>query len=167
MAPTPSIETPPEQCDTWKNFEDEQLETLRKVYNEIVHWISIFFTISKNKVGFKIAEVMNLILTRTFEYGRQNECTTFCTMKMSFLFLARSKSENEVSLTKTLTRRSDLWIRCNLDDLFVEATSLQDHLCSKSTTRCKLRAQRFQPSNLCLQWQRRTCSNKRCQTNCR
>ena len=74
---------------------DEQIETLRKIYNKIVHWKPIFFTISKNKVGFKIADVMNIILTRTLEDGPQTECAMICTMIMPHLLLARSKSEND------------------------------------------------------------------------
>ena len=97
---TPSIETPPEPCDFWKFFEDEQIETLRKIYSEIVHWKAIFFTIRKNQVGFKIADVMNIILTRTLEYGPQTECAMICTMIMPHLLLARSKSEIVASITK-------------------------------------------------------------------
>ena len=124
--PTPSIETPPEPCDFWKNFKDEQIETLRKIYNEIVHWKPIFFTISKNKVGFQIADVMNIIFTRTLEDGPQTECAMICTMIMRHLLLARSKSENDASITKTLSKRLDLWIRCKFDNLFVEAKALQE-----------------------------------------
>ena len=46
---TPSIETPLEPCDFWENSQDEQIETLRKTYNEVVHMKPIFITISKIK----------------------------------------------------------------------------------------------------------------------
>ena len=29
--PTPSVETTPEPCDFWKNFQDEQIETTEKL----------------------------------------------------------------------------------------------------------------------------------------
>ena len=50
-----------------KKFQGEQIETLRKMYNEIVQWKPIFFTISKNKLGFKITDVMNITHIKTLE----------------------------------------------------------------------------------------------------
>ena len=103
-----NLETHPEPCDFWKNFQNEQIETLRKVYKEIIHRKPIFFTSSKNKVGFKIADVMNIILTKTLEDGPQTECAMTCTMIMPHLLLARSKCAKDASITKTLSRRLDL-----------------------------------------------------------
>ena len=71
---------------------------------------------------------MNIILTRTLEYGPQTECVTICTMIMLHLLLARSKSENDASITQTFSRKIDQWIRCKLDDLFFEAKALQERL---------------------------------------
>ena len=71
---------------------------------------------------------MNIILTRTLEDGPQTECAMICTMMMLHLLLERSKSENDASITKSLSRRLDLWIRCKLNDLFVEAKALQVRL---------------------------------------
>ena len=123
----PTIETPPEPFDCWKNFQDEQTETLRKIYNEIVHWKPIF-TIRKNKVGFKIADVMNIILIRTLEDGLQSDCAMICTKLMPHLLFERSKKENDASKTKTLSRRLDLWIRCKFNCLFVAAKARQECL---------------------------------------
>ena len=71
---------------------------------------------------------MDIILTRTLEDGPQTECPMICTMIMPHLLLARSKSENDASITKTLSRRLDLWIRCKFNYLFIEAKALQEHL---------------------------------------
>ena len=49
-------------------------------------------------------------------------------MIMTHLLLAGSKNENDASITKILSRRPDLWIRCKLGDLFVEAKALQELL---------------------------------------
>ena len=67
----PNHREPPELCNFWKNFQVEQTETLWKIYNEIVHWKPIFFTITRNQKGFKFAYVMNIILTRTLEHEPQ------------------------------------------------------------------------------------------------
>ena len=70
---------------------------------------------------------MNIILTRTLKDGPQTECAMICTMIMLHL-LAVSKSENDASITKTLSRRLDLWIRCKFDYFFIEAKALQERL---------------------------------------
>ena len=103
-------------------------ETLRKIYKEIFHWEPVFFTISKNKLGFKIADFMKIFLTGTPAAGSQTECAMICTTIMPHFFLQRSKSENDASLAKTLSRKLDLWIRGNFDDLFVEAKVHQESL---------------------------------------
>ena len=84
---------------------------------EIVHWKPIPFTISRNKVGLKIAEVMNIILTRALEDGAQSECAMFCTIVMPHLLLANSKSKNYNSITKILSRKLGPWIRRKFDNL--------------------------------------------------
>ena len=71
---------------------------------------------------------MNIILSRTHDDGPQTECAMIFTMIMPHLLLARFKSENNASITKTLSRRLDLWIRCKFDDLFIEAKALQERL---------------------------------------
>ena len=68
---------------------------------------------SKNIVGFKIADVMNIILTRTLEDEPQTQCAIICTMIMPHLLLARSRSENDASITKTLRET----YRCALDKI--------------------------------------------------
>ena len=103
QSPPPPIEAPPELYD-FGNIFNTNKQKLRKIYNETFHWKKILFTISKNKVGFKNADVMNAILAKTLEVGPQT------------------------SITKTLPKRLDLWIRCEIDDLFVDATALQEQL---------------------------------------
>ena len=71
---------------------------------------------------------MNIILTRTLEDGLQTDCAMICTMIMPHLLFDRSKSENDASVTKTLSRRHDLRIRCKFSCLFVEAKALQECL---------------------------------------
>ena len=80
------------------------------------------------KVGSKIADVMNINLARTLEDGPQTEGAMICTMIMPHLLLATSKSETDASITKKLSRRLDLWIRCKFDSFFVEAKALQERL---------------------------------------
>ena len=41
---------------------------------------------------------------------------------------AKSESEIVASITKSLSTRLDLWIRCKFDDLFVEAKALWERL---------------------------------------
>ena len=48
------------------------------------------------------ADVMNILLTKTLEGGPQTECAMICTMIMPHLLLARSKSENDASIPKTV-----------------------------------------------------------------
>ena len=43
-------------------------------------------------------------------------------------FSRQIKRENDASITKTLSRRLDLWIRCNFDDLFFEVKTLHERL---------------------------------------
>ena len=86
--PTPSIETSPEPCDFWKISQDEHIETLRKIYNEVVHQSSLPLA---KKVGFKVADVINIIFTKTIEDRPQSECAMICTMIMPHSLLARSK----------------------------------------------------------------------------
>ena len=71
---------------------------------------------------------MKINLTKMLEDGPQTECAMICTMIMPHLLLAISKSENDASITKTLSRRLDLWIRCEFDDLFLEAKALPGRL---------------------------------------
>ena len=92
MAQHPQLRRPRNHATFGKIFKTNK-QTLRKIYNEIVHWKPNFFTISKNKVGFKIADVMNIILTRTLEDGPQTECAMICKTIMPHLLLARSKTE--------------------------------------------------------------------------
>ena len=58
----------------------------------------------------------------------QTECAMIFTRKMPHLLLASFKSENDASITKTLSRRLYLFIRSKLDDLFVEAKALLERL---------------------------------------
>ena len=46
LGPTPSIERTQE---TFENFQDEQIETLWKIYNEIVHWKQCSLPLAKIK----------------------------------------------------------------------------------------------------------------------
>ena len=71
---------------------------------------------------------MNIILTMTLEDGPSTKCSIFCKMIMPSLVLARSKSEKDASITKTLSRSLDLWIKYKFDDLSIEAKTLQERL---------------------------------------
>ena len=110
----------------WKKFS----RRINRNTTEKLQWKNSLetFTISKSKVGFNIADVMNIILTKTLEGGFQSECAMVCTMIMPHLLHARSKCEIDASITKTLSRRLDLWIRCKFDDLLFEAKALQERL---------------------------------------
>ena len=44
------------------------MDTVRKIYQELVHWKPILYIISKSKC-FKIADVVNIILVKTLEDG--------------------------------------------------------------------------------------------------
>ena len=101
---------------------------LGKIYKEIFHREPVFFTISKNKVGFKIEDFMKIFLTGTPAAGPQTECAMICTIIMPHLFLQKSKSKNGASLAKPFSRKLDLWIRGKFDDLFVEAKVHQESL---------------------------------------
>ena len=41
--------------------------TKQKIYNEIVHWKPILLTKKENEVAFKIADAINIILTKTLK----------------------------------------------------------------------------------------------------
>ena len=125
---TTAYETLLETCNFRQNFWNHQKELLRKIYNEIFHWKPIFFTMSKIEVGFNIANVMNIILPSTLENGPQTECAMICLMIIPHLLLARTKSGNDAKITKTLSRRLDLWIRSEFNKLLVEIKVLQVRL---------------------------------------
>ena len=55
---------------------------------------------------------------------------------MHHLNLARSKSENDASSTKILSRRIELWIRLQFGNLFIEFKALLVRL--KEYTKCEL-----------------------------
>ena len=94
---------------------------------EIVHSKAILFTISKNKAGFKMTGVMNIILTKELENQPQTECAMICTMIMQHLLSQDQKVKTMLQLQKP-SRRLDLWIKCKFDNLFIEAKALQERL---------------------------------------
>ena len=61
---------------------------------KIVYWEPILFTTSRKEAGFKIANVIDFILTRTLENGRQTECARIRTRIMPHLLL-EMKDQNE------------------------------------------------------------------------
>ena len=89
--PAHSIEATRTNAIFGKNLQDEQIETLREIYNEIVHWKPVLFTVSKNKIRFKIANSLNIMLTKMLQDGPHTECAMISTMIMHLL-LAKSKS---------------------------------------------------------------------------
>ena len=110
-----------------KKLQDEQIETLREIYNEIVHWKPMLFNVSKNKVRFKIANALNIMLTKMLQDGPHTECAMISTMIMHLL-LAKFKSESDALITKNMSGRLNLWISCKFDFLFIEAKALQERL---------------------------------------
>ena len=80
-------------CDTYMNIICSGLSTKTDHHpNFICKLCSEFQTISKNKVSFKIADAMNIILTKTPKDGPQTECAMICKMIMPHLLLAMSKN---------------------------------------------------------------------------
>ena len=49
-------------------------------------------------------------------------------MVMPHLILARTKSSNDGSINKTVSRRLDQWIKGEYEELYTEAKALQDRL---------------------------------------
>ena len=107
-ATSPSIQTPeestipPQPSDFWSHVNPETLTTLTKIYNEVVHWKAVFYTISRNKTGFKFTDTMNTVLSGTLDKPEKAEIAMIVSMIIPYLNLARSKDGNDGSNTKTI-----------------------------------------------------------------
>ena len=117
----------PQPSDFWNHTSPENLDRLRTIYNEVVHWKSVFFTISKNKAGFKFTDTLNIILSGTENHLRA-ETAMICAFIMPHLILPRSKGGHDGSITKTLSRRLDQLLVGDFEGLFREAKPLQERL---------------------------------------
>ena len=52
----------------------------------------------------------------------------YCAMVMSHLILARTRTEDDAAINKTIARRLDQWVKWDIDSLLVEAKVIQERM---------------------------------------
>ena len=114
--------------DFWANFTEQKKNLLKSIHAEVVHWKPVFFLITRNKTGFKFVDVMNTVLSGSLGDNDKAEAALAAAMTLPHLILPRTKDGNDGSISKTISRRLDLWINCDFDKLFNEAKALQTRL---------------------------------------
>ena len=115
-------------ADFWSNLTTDMKEMLKNVYLENVHWKPDFLILSKNKVGSRFVESLNVALSECENINHNSEVGMLAAMVMPHLILARTKMGNDRSVSKINARRLDLWINCEFELLFLEAKGVQDRL---------------------------------------
>ena len=100
----------------------EHCQKLKLIYKEIVHWRPKFFTLKKNKTGHAFIDTLHTTLSALLD---RSQDALLVAMVMPHLVLPRTKSENDGSQNQTLTRRLEMWLNGQFDDLFHEAKALQ------------------------------------------
>ena len=74
----------------------------------------MFFTIPQNEAGFLFTDVMDVLLSQTLDQTLRCEEAMTAAMIMPHLILAKTKNESDGSVTKTILRRLDQWIKCDV-----------------------------------------------------
>ena len=68
---------------------------------------------------------MNILFEQVAEKKSNEETALYASMLMPHLVLARTRTDREQSIGKTLERRLHAWLRCDFEALFTEAKALQ------------------------------------------
>ena len=68
---------------------------------------------------------MNILFEQVAERKSNEETALYASMLMPHLVLARTRTDREQSIGKTLERRLHAWLRCDFEALFNEAKALQ------------------------------------------
>ena len=96
---------------------EEKQQVIENIYQKVVHWKSSFFIITRNKTGYKFVDTLNCILSSTIDHNEKNKTAIYAAMVMPHLILARTKSSNDGSINKTVSRRLDQWIKGEYEEL--------------------------------------------------
>ena len=67
-------------------------------------WRPLFFTLSKNKTGFKFIETLNVFFVQALKHNDQNQMALITTMGFPHQVLARTKYPNDSFIAKTMAR---------------------------------------------------------------
>ena len=111
--------------DFWGRTTEQHRQLLKRIYLEVVHWKPKFITLPKNKIGHLFIDTMNILFEQVAEKKSNEETALYASMLMPHLVLARTRTDREQSIGKTLERRLHAWLRCDFEALFTEAKALQ------------------------------------------
>ena len=75
---------------------------------------------------------MNVLFEQVAEKKSNEETALYASMLMPHLVLARTRTDREQSIGKTLERRLHAWLRCDFEALFTEAKALQQRAPTRS-----------------------------------
>ena len=122
--------------DIWQHLNHQHYPSIERIYLKIVHWKPVFFILPKNKNGYKFVDILNTLLATTFPTNpEKSKHALKLAMILPHLTLARTKAPKDNSVNDTLGRRLDMFIRCEYDELFDEASALQQRLNKTSRTK--------------------------------
>ena len=94
---------------------------------QVAQWKTIFFTLPRNKTCLKFTNTLNEILSATLNDSNA-ETAMHCAMVTPHLNLARTRTEDDVSNSKTIARTLLQWVKWEKHSLFLEAKAIQARL---------------------------------------
>ena len=115
----------------WTNLDSSE-EEIDKIYFNVVHWRSRFFSLGKNKVGTKFVDTLRAILHIFTDRKGKNDIPMKLMMILPHLMLPRTKSENAGS-NAIIQRRLDSLTQCKFLELYNEARTMQVRLPKQKT----------------------------------
>ena len=86
-----------------------------------------FLTLPRNKTGLNFTDTLNEILFATLNDSNA-ETAMYWAMMMPHLILASTGTEVDASNNKAIARRSDQWIKWDIDSLFLESKIVQERM---------------------------------------
>ena len=107
------------------NLEKSKTDLMKNILKQAFHWKAIVFTLKRIKTGFKFADILNCICSVAINKSKA-ETALYCAFVKSHLFISRTRTDDDASEKKTISRRLDQWIKWDIDSLFLEATISQE-----------------------------------------
>ena len=107
-----------------------------------MHWKPVFMILAKNRFGFNFIEILNRTLNPLNETQKKTYAM-HALMIIPHLNLCKTKSESDVSNSKTTARRLKQWHTGELDEFFNERKALQTLLVKSKKKKVETEAQQF------------------------
>ena len=108
----------------WASLTDKTRKLIG-VYNDVVHWRPVFFSLGRKKEGYEWVNQLNKLMQNSTGESNRSSVSMIAATASPHLVLAKTENIYDDSIEKTTSRRVSEWKRAHIENSFNEAKALQ------------------------------------------